>query len=134
MKSIYMLSAGDYSDYHVIGLFSSVEKAEEVQKLTGGDIEEWPQDPWGEQLNQGLSPFQVFMTKEGVAEYVDLREPFDTPNDFITKAYTRNSGQRVSAKLISSVWAEDEAHAVKIVNEKRLQLLALDRWKEGEKV
>ena len=45
MKKVYVVTAGDYSDYHIVGIFDSREKAEEyINHSTDSDlngVDEW---------------------------------------------------------------------------------------------
>jgi hypothetical protein len=48
MSTVYILTKGNYSDYHIIGVETDLERAENIQKLLTGDgygeqveIEEW---------------------------------------------------------------------------------------------
>ena len=46
MSKIYLVTDGNYSDYHVLGAFSSMEKAEQAKLLyaADNDIEEYELD------------------------------------------------------------------------------------------
>ena len=45
-KIIYIVTSGDYSDYHIVGVFSSFEEAEgfQLSEYCYGQVEEWPVD------------------------------------------------------------------------------------------
>ncbi len=84
MTSIYVLTEGDYSDYHIVGVYSTKELAEEAQSLyKGSQIEEYdldniPEHPpgmsaWFVRINDGelddscthqVSPFNVTIPRE----------------------------------------------------------------------
>ena len=47
MKSVYVVTAGEYDDYHIVGVYDSKEKAEPIaySKYAEGEhafVEEWP--------------------------------------------------------------------------------------------
>lgn len=52
MTTIYLVSAGSYSDYHVVSLFSKKERAEQLASQENGRVEEYLLDDpkWKEQL------------------------------------------------------------------------------------
>lgn len=65
---VWVIEDGEYSDYHVVGVFSSRENAELVRsKLKSGDIEEWDLDPAVDKLNAGMEKFYVHMLRDGTA-------------------------------------------------------------------
>lgn len=124
MTSVWVIEDGSYSDYHVVGVFSSKENAEKALAINGiiGEISEWPLDPGIGELNQGLSPWHVVMNYDGevtsAKKYIE-ELPLEEP-----RVYRQHNGSRV----IGDVWAEDERHAIKIVNEFRTQAIANGAW------
>lgn len=52
MTTIYLVSAGSYSDYHVVSLFSEKERAEQLASQENGRVDEYLLDDpkWKEQL------------------------------------------------------------------------------------
>ena len=142
MKSIWVIEDGEYSDYHIIGVFSSKEGASLVQARTGGTVAEWPLDPAVSELRAGLSRWRVLMLRDGTAEKVEVR---DTNEYIISSAdlageamVWRRSiapffrGRHVADCLDAAVWANSPAHAVKIANEKRAQLIASGQWPDSD--
>ena len=66
MKSIWVIEKGSYSDYRVVGVYSTKEGAELVCARINGEescalavVSEWPLDPGVKAINQGWSPFVV---------------------------------------------------------------------------
>jgi hypothetical protein len=136
--TVWVIEDGDYSDYHVVGVFTSLQAAQTVRDAIGeGTIAEWPLDPAVSELNQGLRFFSVRMLRDGTVEQA---EPTSLQSYSIGKEcwIWRRSiapayrGTGVKDCLCHSVFAEDEKHAIKIMNEKRLQMIAMGRWAEGE--
>lgn len=142
MKSIWVIEKGSYSDYRVVGVYSTKEGAELVcAKINGEEsyepavVSEWPLDPGMEAINQGLSPFVVHMLRDGTTEKVWMDE-----NDF---EYTLNDqptiwrrseapayqGKNIPDCLIARVFAKDSQHAIKIANEHRTRMIASGEWK-----
>ena len=140
---IYIVTAGDYSDYHINGVCSTEEKADELMKLTRGDyIEEFELDVFPEHP-PGLYKFQVGMNKNG-----DTRAPnhqthgvyrMDCTDTFKIYAHYGKDDIVVlppevdwqpggDGYTVFYVWAKDETHAVKIANEKRVGLILNNTW------
>lgn len=112
-EEVYVVEAGEYSDYHIIGVFADRALAEKCAALMNGDVVVRPLNPYADAWNQGLRPFEVVMAGNGdamVSEgHVDGGEDaFDTFFGWRT----------------FHVWAESRGHAVKIANERRICLLA----------
>lgn len=140
MKTIYAVNSGCYSDYRIDALFSSKKLAEEymasVPDNSYNEIEDSQLDPpTVDLLKRGYSVWNVHMLKNGDTERVER-----TNNDKwnITDVPTHNIWERTKARayqgkdiediLTSMVWAKTEKSAVKIVNEKRTQMIANGEW------
>jgi len=126
-RLIYLVSDGSYSSYGIRGAFSTKEKAEEFIELSPGmddpRIEEWELNPFEPQIRKGLVVFSVQMGKEGNVASI-YRAPLTWESEY---------RQQFSASkdcLIESVWARNEKHAIKIVNDTRIRILALNQWPE----
>ena len=118
MTSIYVLTEGDYSDYHIVGVYSTKELAKEAQSLYEySQIEEYdldniPEHPpgmtaWFVGISDGklddittsqVSPFEVIVPSEKEYEYHDG-----------------------TASYFVYCWAVDEDHAEKIALDKYYQ-------------
>lgn len=143
MKSVWVIEQGSYSDYHVVGVFSSKETAEAALQFLSPDwdaptVAEWPLDPWANEINSGRFPYTVLMhangntikvTRSSIAYFecgvrllLDrlLRKGGEDTGNCVP--FRRGQGDAISV----SCFAKDEEHAVKIANEKRIQLLAND--------
>lgn len=122
-KSIWVIEQGEYSDYHVVGIFSSKENAEKVLSIIEPSydppkIVEYKLDPGVEELNQGLTPYSVLMEANGDTVHVEKYLVYDfnsTPKFSILRTIKR---------ILAIVFATSETHAVKIVNERRIQMIA----------
>jgi len=132
MSSIFIVTDGNYSDYHIIAAFSTRDLAEAFVAGSGiGDVEEHPLDRC-EMI--GLRPFALDMDWDGRAGsiregYSDSLKnnihPFDNEYQRTDPAWTHASPDHVFSGLrCDQVWARDEQHAIKIVNEYRIQYLA----------
>jgi hypothetical protein len=139
MKKIYAVSSGSYSDYRVDALFSSRKLAEEFMSLVNdndyNDIEEYELDPpTANLIKRGYSVWRVHMLKDGTTERVERmgNDKYDVTNIGHsiwerTKAPAYR-GKGIPDILTSTVWAKTGKQAVKIVNEKRTQMIAEGKW------
>jgi hypothetical protein len=117
MSTVYLVTKGEYSDYRVIGAFSSNDLAEKASEYfaSENDIEEFELDSSVPNTN-GYLLFSVCMAKDGEAMWID-REDCSTSHIWDWRPW--------AARGVSfTMWATDEKHAVKIANERRVQLIA----------
>lgn len=142
MNTIWVIESS-YSDYRrVVGVYSTKEGAElvcarinEEKNYERATVAEWPLDPGVEAINQGLALFTVWMLRDGTTEKcVQDDDDFEyILNDSLT-IWRRSGapayrGQNVQDCLIGRVFAKDSVHAIKIVNERRVQMIANGEWK-----
>ena len=123
MENIYVVTEGSYSDYRICGVFDSKELAEKFTKSFGKDymkIEEYTLNPFSKEVNENFKPFFVRMTSEGECVDIGLEVNFGC----LDSKYGFDNNKN----LYYSVFAKDEKHAIKIVNEKRIQILASNTW------
>ena len=135
MKSIWVIEQGSYSDYRVVGVFSTKESAEKFMSLMDENYEtpcitEWTLDPMIDEINKGLLPFSINMDIDGNTKRIRKAE-----------GHNMNGGLSVCGRAMwnddgvyGTVWAKDEQHAVKIANEFRTgQLIAGNLKRASEK-
>jgi hypothetical protein len=141
MSDIWVIEQGDYSDYRVVGVYDSKEKAQTVsdainkgEPFSPASVSKWTMNPGFEEINSGMQMFICWMLKDGTVERCDAMEISAYQIHGECNIWKRSSAPFYKNKgledcLSAYVWATDEKHAIKIVNEKRLQMLALNRWK-----
>jgi hypothetical protein len=144
MSKIYISSTGEYSDWSIHAVFSSREKAEAYQLLVRDALSEEERKYYGQRFNdilefelgepliqheQGYVRCTIQMYSDGAVEYAKESSIADYWNG------TRWSfGQRRhpagghSWVLNANIWARDLVHAIKTVNERRLVVIAEDKW------
>ena len=125
MTKIYLVSDGDYSDYSVCGVFSTEEKANQfIKHFKMGEIEEYELDPIPDNVyKENKKLFFVRMQRNGKVDNIYKIEPhYFQPPEFRKNTFEPES------ELFIYVWANDQKHAIKIVNEKRTQLIANNLW------
>jgi hypothetical protein len=116
---------GEYSAYNVVGVFSTPEAAALMATACNRErpvyeamVAEWPLDPHVEDLRRGLVEWQVRVRRDG---HVDLVEPSSLYG-------IERDTWLTSEALADCVWARDATHAVKIMNERRAQIVANGQW------
>jgi len=118
---VYVVTTGQYSDYGITAICSTKEMGEYANLLYGDEangVDEWEVDELPKHP-EGKLPFTVQMKESGDSEvkresigyFKEKCEPYGDDETFCF-----------------DVWAKDEQHAVKIANEKRVQLIANGEW------
>ena len=130
MKKVYVVTSGSYSDYGIDAIFDTKELAQSFIDSFKDDsyndfngIDEWDLNPNELDLKANRKPFSLRMDIEG--------NTFELEQS--SSSYGHKNGTDLSftyKKDLMNVkcFADDEIHAVKIANEKRIQILALNRW------
>jgi hypothetical protein len=130
---VYVLSQsdGEYSDWHIVGIFSTMEKANECKGMFGyeNDIEEHELDPNAieevmEKCRRGGKPFFVVMDKDGVVYDLEQRKiGYDEVRHYFTFRYPSKT-----VILVNYMLARSKEEAVKITNDLRARLIAENLW------
>ncbi len=139
--TVWVVEQGEYSDYRVVGVFSSKENAQSiVGAIKAGDhsddlsIAEWPMNPGVDELRKGFKQYLIDMRKDGTTERV---EGWDLSGYELagsvrmwrrTQAPAYRGNKDKPDVLQAHIWARDEQHAVKIANEHRARLIASGEW------
>lgn len=132
MADIWVIEDGSYSDYRVVGVFSSESNALGMAAALGlepDSVSQWRLDPGVEHLNEGRTLWKVAMSATGEVKKVARAEDSrlsDVPDSPEFQLYGYTSG--LGLTLHATTWAADAAHAVKITNEHRIQLRAQGKW------
>ncbi len=143
MKTIWVIEKGSYSDYRVVGVYSTKANAQAMcdrinkdEEYERAEIAEWSLDPGVEAINQGLEVYLVWMLRDGTVEKIQRESGGDefqwALNENLTVWRRANApaykGKNVQDCLHGRVFAKDEQHAIKIANERRTQLIANGQW------
>lgn len=130
MDKIYVVTSGDYSDYGIDAIFTSEELAQafingfKERSYQEFRIEEHKLNPYKNEIRKGYFAFFVRMQKDGVCKEVYKSDSAYGFNGGIDYGFDINNG------MCCHVFAKDDKHAVKIANEKRIELIALNKWKQ----
>lgn len=140
-KKIFAVNSGVYSDYRVVALFSTQEKAQAFMNAAPNqeynDIEVYELDPpAADLLRRGYSVWYILMRHDGTTERVERTENdhydvVEAPRYFVWERtkFAVFAWANTPDVLVSKVWAKTEMQAVKIVNERRVQMIANGEWK-----
>jgi hypothetical protein len=124
MKKVYVVTTGEYSDYSIRAIFSKRELAQEyIDTKKDGSIGEYTLDP----IKNTAPIIYIRMTKEGNVEDFWKDDESYTEHKYGFRCFD------VSKNLVWSVRTKNEQHATKVVNEKRIQILAHDIWGDDNK-
>jgi hypothetical protein len=115
--TIYVVTTGEYSDYGVAGVYTTKEEAEAVKAVLrdANDVAEYVLGEGIDKATQGLYPYLVVMHYNGNGAMAHCQSGLEL-NPFHAEAF--------NMAVSMSCWARDEQHAIKILNEKRIQWLA----------
>lgn len=131
---VYVVTSGESSesDYRIRGVYADMEKAEHAKKLCGSanDIEEY-------RVNHIFkTPSSRFwhcveMGRDGHTKTVKIEDGENEDGNENAVQYIPYCLWHYGTKsdlMVFHMWAKDEAHAVKIANEKRVALIANNEW------
>ena len=120
-NTAYVVTEGCYSDYHICGVFSTLEKAQEAKEFYQADtIEEFPLD-FLPAPSRVCHRYGVRMDSKGKAVFA--------------WCLGKERGREPEWKLLKGkqsalfcMWAEGQEQAIQLANERRLALLASGQW------
>ena len=133
MEKVYVVTDGEYSDFHIEAIFSTREKAEAFlnsrKKNVYDDwaLHEYPLDYpdfIANKIANGYKLFKVVMDRGGNTISIGEGNITSLENEFQDGF---GWGSKIG-EFSTTVFAHDEQHAVKIANERRVQLIASGEW------
>ena len=145
-RTVWVVEHGEYSDYRVVGVFSSKANAQQIADLVNttdygwrddARVSEWPMDPAVDELRQGFHQFLIDMRRDGTTERIEIQRVsvYELAGSVQMWRRTRAPAYRGNPDkpdvLQAQIWARDEPHAVKIANEHRTRLIATGEWDTG---
>lgn len=144
-KKVYVVTSGTYSDYHITAIFSTNKRAKEYVLLKNGSesysdyrVEVYTLDELAPILDTGIRTFSFHMDREGnlvLHEGSELPKG-DIPEDLhpVFSCHVKSLGWTMGRTTgfedtrFFKVQARDLQGAIKIANEQRSQMLAMDTW------
>lgn len=132
---VYIVTHGDYSDYGILGVFLDRAIAEEFIAQNRGDIEVWLVDKLT--LPVGHRKYAVTMAEDGSVDSVSVVDAtneqldYNEYDDGLTTDGTRyHLGQptHTGHRTFHVTTDMGEQGAIKVANERRVQLIALNQW------
>lgn len=130
LQAVFLVTRGDYSDYRVCAVFTEKALAEKyIDSFKGNSYEEfrienYTLNPYQYELKNDYKPFFLRMTKEGNCTEINVKD-----SSYGFEDEDIDVGFDIHKNMYISIFAKDETHAIKIANEKRVQLIAENRWK-----
>jgi hypothetical protein len=123
---VYIVSEGEYSDYRVLAAYTHEIDAVAYAREVGGRVEVRPLDADAETLEEVLAVC-VWMREGGKAE---IHGPFKLSRYTLGfQEYGRIYHEpHAPHQLFWCVETDDTQRAVKVVNEKRAQIIAAEVW------
>jgi len=136
---IYVVTHGDYSDYHICGIFDNQENAEAYREWHQFyEVEEYPLNPSLPVMRKGYNLYEVCMWRNGYISNIEIRhEPASIEEQTKLNHYpvsgpvANGTGAEPAWCLQGVVLAYNKEHAAKITNEKRAQLITANAWPGG---
>ena len=126
---VYLVTDGDYSDYQVLGVFSTLERATRYKELYNAqnDIVILTLDPAHPPVvAEGMLPWSVVICKDGTIGKLDRSAATEAPTRARWMPFRFWTMDEYG--IIVHCWARDAAHAVKIAGDIRTQVLAHQSW------
>jgi len=140
--TLYLVSAGEYSDYHVVAICSTREKAElviatDTSKYSEfNDIKEYELDAVADMVAQGYKVFFVLFNDRGdvIETASNQRLPGSvTPNAMGAPSHRSLGDMPAGSIRIYDISARDSEHAVKIASEMRIKFLVTKEQEKAQK-
>jgi len=122
-QTIYIVTKGRYSNYKIVAAFTHREAAKACAALQTGKydharVELHQLDPLPDQADKGRAVWTVEMNTAG-----DSKVEHCWWNEI-----DQNPDKRDDGYWVMYIEANDEQHAVKIANERRVQMIAAGEW------
>jgi len=126
MSKIWLVSRGEYSDYRVICAFSTPQRAVSYSRVAPDSfVETLSLD---EDMPDVVDNIHILMSKDGDALRIYKPSVIDR-NEIGFESYWPVSAEQGYETCLSwNVETDNEERAIKVVNEKRVQIIAAGVW------
>lgn len=131
MTKVYVCFRGEYSDAHIVAVFSTKEAADKLNEYGPVYIEEWDVDSVNLNFPVGRLPYTAYIhDKNGEVTSTDAY--LTEPESFVDGGcqyhdYNGNPPRGIMGLFTTRCWAIDPHHAAKIASERRSVYLANNR-------
>lgn len=142
---IYIVTSGIYSAYGICSVFSPEESANNyIKAMPDADseyshyeVEEYELDSYASEFRNGMKSYEVMMSRDGTVKHCEhtsktTLSEYSSP-DRGNFYFWHDKKWDKKVYLVHLAMTKDETHAIKIVNEKRAQFIAMNKWPELEK-
>jgi hypothetical protein len=127
-KKIYVITDGDYSDYHIRAIFSNKETAEEYQRVSKASrCEEWVLDEIDVADLRGKTRMFGRITNDGRIHDIDENRE----DGQYGKTYY---GFDCNGDMYLAATVKDKEALIKILNDTRASKIAEGTWEKDEEV
>lgn len=130
MQTVYVVTAGMYSDYRILAIFSKKEDADAAALVSSdyADVEEWPMDaPYIiQRIKSGVKLWRVGMWLNGDVKDAWEQDTFreeDVKRFCALQEYSHWDGTITGCALYGDIEATTKEEAIKIMNERRIAWL-----------
>jgi len=133
VRKVYVLTAGVYSDYHILAIFTSRKRAEEYKKKAEKVWPYYQEEIRVEEYPLNIPPRRWVKTCVKISRDGHVIETW--------KRITKGEVEEIEGdlpfydaygNLVWIVHTEDEERAIKVANEIRAIILANDEWGDEE--
>lgn len=123
MKKVYVVTDGNYSNYRIVGICSTLSNAKILKELRNAqnDIETVTLDDLPE-APSGMRVYCTVMNENGDVKSCNLEDCEVMTYNWTWAPYGDDKN------VFFHDWARSEEHAIKIANERRIQLIANNQW------
>ena len=129
-KTIYVVTSGEYSDYGIEAMFSKEKDAATLvryynatHRYDDARIEEWALDAGMNYPPKGMNFYRVDMDRN-LEGKTWVHKCTWMQCSYVSKFWS--GVKKETLHMTVAAWSEE--HAIKIVNEKRTQLIATEQW------
>lgn len=129
MKPIYVVTKGDYSDYHICAAFLAEDEARRYAEWVGGEVEEFEdgKTPKSPHWREGMKHYSVYFGENGELESESQYGDTEGAEVEVRVLPFWVGGKPIydpKRRLCVGCFARDSAHAVKIAADMRAKYLA----------
>jgi hypothetical protein len=146
MQKIWVIEQGCYSDYGVVGVFSTEENAQRVATLINSEADVydkaevacWDLDPGIKEMNAGKKLYRVGMDYDGTVSRCEVdNSPYSSGEKTGMGVWKKTEapfwrGRPIADAVTGRVWAKSDKQAIKIANEYRAQAIADGRMQKRD--